>query len=166
MCYFSNALQYPQITVNAICHSLNDPKFGRVDLIVGTGVSGLMVLTPVSMLSGIPCGAVRKPIDANHDSLEGGSHSDSMVETFIPPGHFVDRYVIIDDLTESGSTIDRIISTMRRSMNAECNGVILYQNYIGDPKEFYRGIPVANLGDDIKTIANQNGSLHHGRDIS
>ena len=84
MCYFSNSMRYPVITVNCITHALNNPIFGRVDFIVGTGISGTIVLLPVSIQSGIPCGAVRKRIDVDSCNSEGGSHSSIKIETCVP----------------------------------------------------------------------------------
>lgn len=148
MCYFSNVLQYPQATVDSICHALNDPKLGRVDFIAGTGISGTLALMPVSMQSGIPCGAVRKVLDTEKGSIDGGSHSCTMVETFLPVGYGIRRYVIIDDNIESGETIRRIKQAMISECgDCECVGIILYQDY--RPIGMHLGVPVTSLWGDI-----------------
>ena len=60
MCYFDFTFKFPQAIIDAISHALKDPKYGRIDLIVGTGVSGILPLTAVSIKSKIPYGIVRK----------------------------------------------------------------------------------------------------------
>lgn len=158
MCYFSHALRYPVETVNCIAHALLDPKFDRINFVVGTGMSGTLVLVPVMMKSGIPCGAVRKVVDAEKSSLEGGSHSYSMVETFLPEGHRVYRYVIVDDLIESGRTIHSIIRAMKTQLydHTQCVGIILYQNYELDQGRTYLGIPITRLNKDIVELDTLN----------
>ena len=147
MCYFSNAFRNPQATINAICHALNDPKFDRVDFIVGRGISGTLVLIPVSLRSGIPCGAIRKPLDTDTSYVEGGSHSDSDVESYRPDGHQVNRYIIIDDLIDSGCTVQGIMDVMTETyVHCLCVGIILYQGY---DRENYFDHPVTSLGHDI-----------------
>lgn len=141
MCYFDNAFEFPVETISAICHELNNPKFDRVDLIVGTGISGTLLLIPVSLKSGIRCGVVRKQ--------NSGSHSGRKIET----GTYDDigRYVIIDDFVESGETVERIIKTITKiHPQSECVGIILYQ--IGNDGDKWREqnkIPLTRLGNDI-----------------
>jgi len=152
MCYFSNALRYPVPTINAICHSLQDPKFDRVDFIVGTGISGTLLLVPVSLKVNIQCGVIRKSLDVDSDHEDGGSHSSHDVE-YTPYDRNVNRYIIIDDLIESGKTIDMIIRAMKAVFpHSQCTGIILYQNYDGTKDEFsngWNGIPLTCLNNDI-----------------
>ena len=144
MCYFNNVFSFPQATIDSICHALNDPKFGQVDLIVGTGMSGLLPLMSTSKQSGIPCAAVRK---------NGGSHSYDKIE---PPSSERDssRYVIIDDLTDSGETIKRIQRIMAEEYDyAQCVGMIFYQNYGKDcSRKWFNGIPVTQLSANIHML--------------
>lgn len=154
MCYFSHVFKFPQETIDAICHALNDPKFGCIDLIVGTGVSGTIISLPVSMQSGIPCGAIRKNLDFKTCSTDGGSHSASMMETFYSIGYKDDRYVIIDDLMVSGLTVDRIMELMSEMNDkAKCVGIILYQHggNIGTETTHWK-IPITNLKEDIEEL--------------
>lgn len=156
MCYFSNAFRHPRITIDAICHALNDPKFDRIDFIVGTGISGLLLLVPVSLQSSIPCGAIRKPLDANSKYYNGGSHSGSNVEEYVPYNYCVNRYIIIDDLIDSGKTIERIIQMMIATFShCRCAGIILYQNYNSTEDEcggWWNNIPLTCLHNDINEL--------------
>lgn len=146
MCYFKNAMKKTQITVDAICHELENPKFGEVDLIVGTGLSGTLLLSAIHLQSGIPFGAIRN----NND----GAHSPRKIETG-ERGDFNDRetkrYVIIDDLTESGDTIDRIKIKMS---GHECVGIIFYQsmNLLLARSGIFDGVPYVCLEQDIEEI--------------
>ena len=52
MCYFDNATRRTQVTVNNICHELKNPKLGKVDLVVGIGFSGILLLAAIHIQSG------------------------------------------------------------------------------------------------------------------
>lgn len=149
MCYFSHAFKHPKITVDAICHELNHPKFGRVEAIVGTGTSGTLMLVPVSIKSGLQYCVVRKKDDKNH--------SGSVIETYIPYFPGTSRYVIIDDLTETGTTVGKIIKAMTAIYaKSRCVGIILYQSSKEDKVcEGHEDIPISHLETDIDTIASQ-----------
>jgi adenine/guanine phosphoribosyltransferase-like PRPP-binding protein len=101
MCYFDLVFTNPTETIDSICHQLNNPQLGNIDHIVGAGVSGTMLLVPVSIKSGIPCCVVRKQTDN-----EGGSHSSSTIE-IKGLSRYVGRYAIIDDFIESGATKEK-----------------------------------------------------------
>ena len=145
MCYFSYMFSHPKETVDIICHELSNPKFGCVDFIVGTGVSGILPLVSVSLQSGIPYGVVRK--------LESNTHSDKIVErasNYVPR-----RYVIIDDFIESGLTIDKIIHEMTnrfRLRSVECIGIILYQTPSCSCRPVWKNIPIAYVCDNISEL--------------
>ncbi len=66
MCYFDNLFNHPEETIRTICNSLNNPKFGKVDMVIGTGISGALALIPVSMASGIPCLFIHKEDEKTH----------------------------------------------------------------------------------------------------
>ena len=145
MCYFDNATQRTQVTVDTICHELKNPKLGKIDLVVGIGFSGILLLTPIYMQSGIPFGAIRKNKKVTHSSRSietGGIHA---IRKNM-------RYVIIDDFTTSGDTLDKIKIEMS---DHECVGIILYQE-----EKFNKGatlsdfpdIPLICLAQDINEI--------------
>lgn len=149
MCYFDNATRKTQITVDTICHELKNPKLGQVDLIVGIGFSGTLLLAAIHIQSGIPFGAIRK--DKN------GSHSSKTVETSeIDNPQDAKRYVIIDDFTQSGKTIANIKVSMS---GHECVGVILYQEARynqGATLDNFPNIPLSCLACDIEEVVTMN----------
>lgn len=165
MCYFSNAFAYPLATVDAICYALNDSKFNRVDFIVGMGVSGTLVLLPVSIQSKIPYGVIRKTIDLGTPSYKGGSHSPREIETSIPNNHQIHRYVVIDDLIESGGTVRQILKVMTNNYtHSRCVGIILYQNYEKHTiSTHWDGIPLTCLYDNIVYLAQRMALTTNGR---
>ena len=145
MCYFDNATRRTQVTVDNICHELNNPKLGEVDLVVGIGFSGILLLAAIHIQSGIPFGAIRKDKNSTHSgrSVEIGGIR-------YLKGH--ERYVIIDDLTESGETLSNIMVEMS---GHECAGIILYQESKfrhGDTLNNYPNIPLICLANDIEEI--------------
>lgn len=95
------------------------------EAIAVSGVSGLVVGGALSYATGIPLVVVRKSGDKKH--------SDFSVESSLV-GDF--KYVILDDLISSGSTIKRIITKIERDLRfydnskdyrvPECVGIILY----------------------------------------
>lgn len=158
MCYFRNVFERSQATIDTICHALDDPKFDRVDFLVGIGISGILPLLPVSLKSGIVYGALRKSIEADASNNEGGSHSDSHLESWTPTEHRVNRYVIIDDLIDSGKTIKNIIKTMTAQYaHSRCVGIILYQNFdITEQRPWWGDIPLTCLHNDIFELDRMN----------
>jgi hypothetical protein len=73
------------------------------DTIVGTGISGALLLLMLRDRLKKHVAIVRKP----HD----GSHSYNWVE-----GTLGARYVIVDDQVASGATVNRIVNTIRRQL--------------------------------------------------
>lgn len=164
MCYFDNATSRTKLTVDAICYELKNPKLGEVELIVGVGFSGTLLLAAIHVQSGIPFGAIRK--DRNN------THSGRTVETggiIYLKGH--ERYVIIDDFTESGKTLSSIMVEMS---GHECVGIILYQcdrafleRYDNDLNIVMHdnrigtldNIPLITLGCDIKEIEEESADI-------
>lgn len=145
MCYFDNAIKRTQLTVESICHELKNPKLGEVDLVVGIGFSGTLLLAAIHIQSGIPFGAIRK------DS--SGTHSSRTVEVGgLPDLKNVRRYVIIDDFTESGDTIECIKIVMS---GYDCVGIIFYQEMKFNSVETLNGfpnVPIICLATDIEEI--------------
>lgn len=145
MCYFDNATSRTQLTVDAICHELKNPKFGEVDLVVGIGFSGTLLLAAIHIQSGIPFGAIRK--DKNCD------HSCRSVETGGIPGLYnTKRYIIIDDFTETGETLSNIKVKMA---GHECVGIILYQDWRlndGNTLSEHPNTPLICLACDIEEV--------------
>ncbi len=75
--------------------------------LVGTGISGVIVVTSVANILGSPIAIVRK----EH------SHSFFPIESTDDIGH----YIILDDFIESGSTVRRIVEIIKaRYSNSEC----------------------------------------------
>ena len=149
MSYFENITRYPEITVDTICHALSDPKFGRVDFIVGTGISGTLVLLPVAIRLKIHFAAVRK--------LMCGSHANNLMESSLSGENDAYRYVIIDDFVSSGETLKTVKKTMRRQYeHARCVGVVLYQGFpyndeyiLSKLGEGWEDTKISSLADDI-----------------
>jgi adenine/guanine phosphoribosyltransferase-like PRPP-binding protein len=88
-------------------------KKHRIEAIAFTGVSGSAVAYPLSYKLKIPLICVRK----------GTSHYGSPYEG----REDVKRYIIVDDLIETGNTIRKIKKTVKiHSPKAKCIGVFLY----------------------------------------
>jgi hypothetical protein len=74
------------------------------DTIVGTGVSGCLLLLPLRERLKKHIAVVRKPRD--------GSHSFNLVE-----GTLGSRYVIVDDQVSSGQTVNNVIRAIHRQLH-------------------------------------------------
>ena len=149
MCYFDNATSRTQLTVEAICHELKNPKLGEVDLVVGTGFSGILLLAAIHIQSGIPFGAIRKDKNSTHSSrsIETGGIYDL---------HDAKRYVIIDDFTETGKTLYNIMVEMS---GHECAGIILYQGSKcnrNDTLKDHPSTPLICLACEIEEVVMMN----------
>jgi len=157
MCYLYYALKFPQTCVDVICHELKNPVFDRPTHVVGTGVSGVLLLSPVSVQSGIPSLVVRKPVDKCPVS-KGGSHSRKTIEGLCWKTSNI-RYVIIDDTIDSGATVDRVMEAMDE-IDGVCVGIVLYNHYgTGKDTDLFQ-VPVSHLRDDIEVILRSQQDYH------
>jgi len=162
-CYFGLAFSHPKEAVEVICHELRNPRFGRIDCIVGTGVSGVILLSSISVASGIPCFVVRKISDAKFSHDQGGSHSRRRIEPRRPENNGQLRYVIIDDLVSTGDTVRGIIHTMTKEISgSECAGIVTYeQDY--HPSITCGDLPPTSITmDDIKEVARLRAEEGYG----
>ena len=158
MCYyFDNAFCQPQATIDVVCHELKNPKYGHVDLIVGTGLSGVLLLVPISMKSGIPFAVVRKASDIEKSSLEGGCHSCALVElqdqALLKKENL--RFVIIDDFASSWDTVSRVSDSVKRQFGQakpEFSGLIFYQTDLSWCPEGVGDVPTTGLHSIIEAM--------------
>ncbi len=80
------------------------------------GMSGAVIGGLISAFSGLPLIIVRKDDDQRHGyyNVQG-------------PRDFVGDYVIVDDLIDSGLTIDKIMLQINHETTAMCIGIFLYE---------------------------------------
>jgi adenine/guanine phosphoribosyltransferase-like PRPP-binding protein len=141
-------------TRDEICEVLNNPEFNGIDFMVGTGISGAIVLAPVSIELNIPYGIIRKKIDRKTLVRHGGTHSNTNIETCIKTEK-INQYVIIDDTIDSGDTVNRIVELMDGEYeHSKCIGIILYQQWPGMIK--HNDINVTCLGERIRNLAKED----------
>lgn len=148
MCYFGSLFTMTDAVVDTIDHNLKHPKLGKVDLVVGIGLSGTMPLIPVKQKSGINVCAMRKPRTKSH-----GSNYAMM------SWRDRQRYVILDDFIESGETIKGLrVRLGQLHPGWVCAGVLLYHEHSHKDSLFKirQDIPVLTLADEI-------GELHELR---
>lgn len=156
MCYFYPMLEHPEEVAQTVAHALGDPVFGAVDTIVGTGMSGCMILLPIKILTGLHVVAVRK--DTNQ------SHSNSIFETSIAYPQKAcsrnPRYVLVDDFINSGNTVRDAIAKLPSTWI--CTGIILY-NATGTDGQVFKGlngvddIPVRSVYQEVVEVLNMKG---------
>ena len=145
--YFQNAISHPQACILAISEAMRSPKLGQVDHIIGTGVSGTLLLVPVSIETGIPYLVARKNCF--------GSHSPRRIEG-LTAGNIVGRYVIIDDFISTGNTIDSVKQEVAsQCSSAKCAGIILYE----ESRHYYSRdlVPVIGVSAEVIRI---NGTIN------
>lgn len=96
------------------------------------GVSGQSVAWPISYLTGIPILVVRKQNEKSAYSTD----------TIIGSGK-VQTYIIVDDLIESGNTVDAIVKEITKQFDntAQCVGIFLYNKYARHQK-MHKSIPI------------------------
>jgi orotate phosphoribosyltransferase-like protein len=101
-------------------------KAVNADTVVVSGSSGLSVAFALRMLVDIPIIMLRKDGEGSH-SGKWSAVSDRVITTR--------RYVILDDFTESGETVNRIIEDMK---DADLAGLFFYAR--GSARMFVRGV--------------------------
>lgn len=101
----------------------------RFDAIAGSGNSGLLLLGAVSYRLGVPLIAVRRGVETTHDSrlvngFFGGYERSG--DDGPKPGSW--RYLIIDDLIDTGKTMNRIINSIHvEEPHAVPVGILTYR---------------------------------------
>lgn len=116
------------------------------DALAFTGTSGAAIAYPVSVATGIHLICVRKTIRGTHCSfkVEGSDNKN------------IKKYLIIDDFTDSGNTIRKIIKMIRTNKLgyndkvAECVGALMHEPRCND--FWVSGIPVYTLGTKMKNV--------------
>lgn len=89
--YFGVVFDYDAMRENAI-RALAGVEY---DVLVGTGVSGTLGVGVLGALLNKPIAVVRKDLSS--------SHSSKIVE-----GHILPRFIVVDDFTASGFTVERV----------------------------------------------------------
>lgn len=109
-------------------------KKNPFDAIAFTGSSGAALAFPLSYLLKVPLIHVRKK-DKNHYY---GGHIEGTISSR--------RYIIVDDFIESGTTVYKIINTIKKVYThpAEVVGICLYDSR--SHKSSFDGIPVIRIG--------------------
>lgn len=111
----------------------------EINALAASGNSGLPLLGALSFYTGLPMLAVRKTADTQNDTVFIGDTWDLRTRTRMVNGTFstFTRYLIVDDLIDSGRTIRRIIDnieTEAKGLSIEtpcCVGILLYdQDYM------------------------------------
>lgn len=113
--YLKEVWHHPREVVETLAHQLKRPELHDVELLVGMGISGTVLLPWLSDMTGIPFAIVRKK------TSRSSCHSGIGVEGY--PDGSPGKYVVIDDLTSTGATVHKILDEMWRW---ECAGVLLY----------------------------------------
>ena len=87
------------------------------DTIVCTGISGVIFGVQLAQRMGRKVAIVRKDGD--------GSHSTNRVEANCFPNE-IGKYVIVDDLTETGATVKRVVAAMKKHAPRKTEHVATY----------------------------------------
>lgn len=88
----------------------------EIDTLVGTGVSGALVVPYIGRVLDVHWALIRKPTE--------GSHSDLLVE-----GTIGECWVLVDDLIDTGATLKRVEEAIQLdlySWTSYCAGAIMY----------------------------------------
>lgn len=108
-----------QKTVDKTINKLNQMKaLHNFDAIAGTGFSSIPLIGAVSAITGIKMLLARKPNDKTHDNHKVNGYLGC------------ERYVVIDDLIDSGATLKGIYNAVEEQWKAERQ---YYAERWGDP---------------------------------
>ena len=113
--YLSDAFTEIASITEAVNEILTDIA-PEIDTLVGTGVSGALVVPYIGRVLDVHWALVRKPTD--------GSHSDLLVE-----GTIGTCWVLVDDLIDTGETLKRVEEAIKLDLygwTTHCAGAIMY----------------------------------------
>ncbi len=105
-------------------------KENKVDSLAVCGVSGLVPASVVSAMYGVNLIAVRKADDKTHGFPVQGPED-------------VGRWAILDDLMETGATIDHIVWQVRAYEESAPVAILLYRDWCS--REEWNGVPITRL---------------------
>lgn len=120
--YLTDAFTEIDGIIDAVSEILTDIA-PNVDTLVGTGVSGALVVPYIGRVLDVHWALVRKPTE--------GSHSPHLVE-----GTIGECWVLVDDLIDTGATLRRVEEAIKLDLygwTTYCAGAITYLdsvNYI------------------------------------
>ena len=123
--------------VKNISNKLNRDKllFG-IKAVAVTGVSGLTVGSIISYNTGLPMIVVRKPNEKTHSDYSV-EYSDSIESKNL-------NYCIIDDLIDSGKTIDNMILRIQKEEEGfKCTKIYLYHPLVRKKERTHKGIKIS-----------------------
>lgn len=104
--------------VNKIMYGFNSERVPiEFDTIVCSGVSGIVFAVQLAQRMGRKVAIVRKDGD--------GTHSTNKIEANCFPNE-IGKYIIVDDLIDSGKTIDRIVAAMKKHAPRKTKHVATY----------------------------------------
>jgi hypothetical protein len=118
--YFETGALRPDSVVALVKNQIENYKL-TFDTIVGTGLSGAVIVPHVGRALGINWALARKPGD--------GTHSSNKVE-----GQLGERWIFLDDIICSGATRQRVIEVVKYTCNkhnhlCRFEGSIIYNSY-------------------------------------
>lgn len=94
----------------------------QINALVFSGMSGAGVAFPLAMRTGIAPLLVRKKDDDSHSTVLVEGNGDLSSDDKI-------NYLIIDDLIDTGATVNYILGSMNKACsNAKVQGILLYKN--------------------------------------
>lgn len=109
--YFNKAWSRADLIAEDLLNAAAHTDF---DTIIGTGMSGSLIVPRIGEMLGIHWAIVRKPhVD---------SHSNNRIE-----GDIGELWIFVDDLIDSGRTLDRVERTVR----SVCTERYHYTKYVG-----------------------------------
>ena len=106
--------EYKKIVARVTKAIRKQKKILKFQAIAFTGSSGAALAYPISFITKIPLIHVRKG-KSHGNSIEGGNHD-------------IERYVILDDLIDTGATVKRIFNKIKQEGEVECVGILLYDS--------------------------------------
>lgn len=130
--YLFNAFFNPEAALNNAANTITQGFITDVvgqhekfdfDTIVCSGVSGIVFALPLAKKMGRKIAIVRKDGDGTHSTYK--VESDCFADE-------VGKYLIVDDLVDSGATLDRIIKAMKERSKSKAKHVATYLYAYGE----------------------------------
>lgn len=102
--------------------------------IVARGMSGVVVASVASALTGLPLVIVRKPEDKHHSCAEVQG-----------PNNFTGPYIVVDDFIASGETMHAIMDACNAADCGQCVGIFLYDDIDNYPHGWEHTTPATPI---------------------
>lgn len=138
-----NRAERTRIVMNIVRYLPRVMEYVHADGVVVTGKSGISMMFAALEHFDVPFMVVRKPGENSHGEMVEGTMQ-----------HDFHRYVLLDDMVETGDTVCRVVNTLaakciscESTVKPICAGVVTYAGMFGEGWQAFSGMRIVETNE-------------------